>query len=74
MTETPKDFESAMTELEVLVARLEGGELALTDSLAAYQRGHALLAWCQSQLQSARQQVQMLEGQNLQTFEAETDD
>lgn len=74
MTDTPTDFESAMGELEALVARLEGGELALTESLAAYQRGHALLAWCQSQLQSARQQVQILEGQNLNTFEAESDD
>lgn len=74
MTDTPKDFETAMNELEGLVARLESGELALNDSLAAYQRGHALLAYCQSQLQSARQQVQILEGQNLKPFEADTDD
>lgn len=74
MTDTPKDFESAMGELESLVARLESGELALGDSLAAYQRGHALLAYCQSQLQSARQQVQILEGQTLKPFEPETDD
>lgn len=78
MTDIPQDFETAMSELEALVGRLEGGDLPLTESLAAYQRGHALLAWCQSQLQSARQQVQILEGQadsqTLQPFEADTDE
>ena len=71
---TPADFETAMTELESLVARLESGELNLNDALAAYQRGHALLGYCQSQLQSARQQIQVLDGQALKPFEATNND
>lgn len=74
MTDTPTNFESAMNELESLVAKLEGGDLALNDSLSAYQRGHSLLAYCQSQLQSARQQIQILDGQTLKPFESDSND
>lgn len=74
MNETPANFESAMNELEGLVAKLEGGDLALNDSLIAYQRGHSLLAYCQSQLQSARQQIQLLDGQTLKPFEPDSND
>lgn len=71
MPETPessRSFETALAELEELVGRMESGELPLTESLAAYKRGAELLAYCQSALKDAEQQVQILEKGLLQPF------
>ncbi|MCE9633735.1 MAG: exodeoxyribonuclease VII small subunit, partial [Methylophilales bacterium] len=35
MTKAPKNFETALTELETLVAQMENGQLPLEQSLAA---------------------------------------
>ena len=64
----PESFEAAIVELEGLVARMESGELPLEDSLAAYKRGAELLLYCQSALQSAEQQVRILEENTLKPF------
>jgi exodeoxyribonuclease VII small subunit len=60
-TETPPSFEAALAELEALVATMESGQLPLAESLAAYRRGAALLAYCQDALKDAQQQVEVLE-------------
>src|SRR3989338_11244563 len=49
-------FESAMAELEQIVADMEAGKLPLEDSLAAYKRGTELLSFCRSKLEDAQQQ------------------
>lgn len=54
-------FESALAELEKIVENMEGGELPLEQSLAAYKRGAELLKFCQAQLADAQQQVKVLE-------------
>ncbi len=54
-------YESAMAELEQIVADMEAGRLSLEDSLAAYKRGAELLAFCRSRLEDAQQQVRVLE-------------
>jgi exodeoxyribonuclease VII small subunit len=71
--ETPASFEAALTELEALVATMEGGQLPLRDSLAAYKRGALLLAYCQEALKDAQQQVEVLEKGVLKTFRPEGD-
>ncbi len=71
-TAPPKDFESALAELESLVERMESGQLPLEDSLAAYKRGVELTAFCQQKLSAAEQQVKMLEGGNLKDFQPES--
>jgi|APCry1669189534_1035231.scaffolds.fasta_scaffold230243_2 exodeoxyribonuclease VII small subunit len=58
-------YEAALAELETLVEQMEGGQLDLESSLAAYRRGSALLKFCQGQLAAAEQQVKILEGENL---------
>jgi exodeoxyribonuclease VII small subunit len=63
-------FESAMTELEQIVADMEAGKLSLEDSLAAYKRGAALLSFCRSRLEDAKQQVRVLEDGVLKDFSA----
>ncbi len=57
----PKDFESALQELESLVANMESGQLNLEAALAAYKRGSELTVYCQNKLDAADQQVRMLD-------------
>ena len=56
----PPSFEEAMQELEALVERMEGGEMTLEESLAAFERGIALTRICQQSLQAAEQKVEIL--------------
>lgn len=64
----PASFEAAMTELENIVSTMEGGQLPLAESLAAYKRGAELLQYCQAALKDAQQQVQVLERGVLKAF------
>jgi exodeoxyribonuclease VII small subunit len=61
-------FESALTELEKIVASMEAGQMPLEDALAAYKRGAELLKYCQTALQDAQQQVKILEDNVLKNF------
>jgi exodeoxyribonuclease VII small subunit len=63
-------FESAMTELEQIVADMEAGKLSLEDSLAAYKRGTELLSFCRTLLEDAQQQVRVMEDGVLKDFSA----
>ncbi len=49
---------------------MEGGQLTLKDSLAAYTRGAELLQYCQATLKDAEQQVEVLEKGVLKAFAA----
>jgi exodeoxyribonuclease VII small subunit len=75
ISDTPPTFEAALAELEEIVATMEGGQLPLKDSLAAYKRGAELLTYCQASLKDAQQQVEVLEQGVLKAFapEGETD-
>ncbi len=64
----PQSFETAMAELERIVADMESGQMPLEQSLAAYQRGAELLQFCQQALAAAQQQVQVLENGVLKPF------
>jgi exodeoxyribonuclease VII small subunit len=64
----PKTFETALAELETIVAAMEDGQLPLADALAAYRRGAELLQFCQAALKDAEQQVQILERGVLKVF------
>ncbi len=69
---TPPSYEQAFSELEQIVVQMESGELNLEASLAAYQRGNTLLAFCQQSLANVEQQVQMLNERNqLTAFKSE---
>ena len=66
-------FESAMAELEQIVADMEAGKLSLEDSLAAYKRGAELLSFCRTRLEDAQQQVRVLEEGVLKDFSSSGD-
>jgi exodeoxyribonuclease VII small subunit len=53
-------FDAALAELQAVVARLEGGGLALEDSIALYERGVALHEHCARLLGDAELRVQRL--------------
>ena len=63
-------FEAALTELETIVQRMEGGQLPLEESIAAYLRGSALLKHCQQKLDDAEARIQILENGQLRDFDA----
>ncbi len=63
-SETPPNFEEAITELEHIVRQMESDQLPLAQALAAYKRGAALLKICQQSLADAEQQVRMVSEDN----------
>ncbi len=63
-------FREAMAELEGIVGKLESNTLELEESLAAYERGVALLRDLQGRLTGAQQKVDVLMG----TLEPEVSD
>ncbi len=57
----PASFEAALAELETIVREMEAGKLPLEQSLAAFERGTALLKHCQEALAAAEQKLQVLD-------------
>ena len=55
-----KDFESALSELETLVAQLEDGSLSLEKSLELFERGVTLSRYCHTRLEEAEQRLEVL--------------
>ncbi len=68
-----QSFETALADLEQVVADMESGKLSLEDSLASYKRGAELLSFCRSRLDDAQQQVRVLEDGVLKDFTASSD-
>ncbi len=64
----PQSFEDALSELEGIITRMEAGQMPLEESLAAYKQGILLLRECQATLNTAEQQVRVLQSENLQPF------
>ena len=62
-------FEAALAELEQIVQKMESGQLALEESIAAYRRGSELLKHCQQQLSDAENKIQILENGVLREFD-----
>jgi exodeoxyribonuclease VII small subunit len=60
MTDSIKDFESAIAELEKIVRQLEEGDLALETSLALFERGVTLSRYCHDQLGAAQRRIEVL--------------
>src|SRR3546814_10843949 len=68
MTDTPDSaaspdiaslsFEAAMGELETIVRRLESGDVSREESVALYERGHALHGHCEARLAAAQARIE----------------
>lgn len=66
----PPDFEAALAELEAIVNQMESGALPLDQSLAAYEKGVRLAQFCQARLDTAEEQVKVLQGDLLRPLDA----
>ncbi len=49
-----------MEQLEILVSKMESGDLSLEESLKAFEKGVYLTRFCQDRLQKAELKVQEL--------------
>jgi exodeoxyribonuclease VII small subunit len=55
-------FDDTMTRLQEIVAKLEGGDLALEESLALFEEGVGLSRRAQSILEQAQKRIDVLLG------------
>lgn len=53
-------FEESLEQLEVIVRRLESGELGLDEALKEYERGVGLLRTCRKLLDRAQARIELL--------------
>lgn len=60
------DFEKKLNRLEEIVAKMEGGDIPLEDSLKLFEEGVKLSRTCQTELDEAEQKVELLLGQDAQ--------
>jgi len=60
MTTKKLNFEQSMERLEAIVKQLEKGEAPLSESLALFEEGTALISVCGKMLDEAEQKVVML--------------
>jgi exodeoxyribonuclease VII small subunit len=55
--QAPKSFEDAIAELENIQQGMERENVHLEESLAQYERGTFLIAWCRSVLGEAEKKI-----------------
>lgn len=65
MAETQTDpaklsFEESLKELESIVTRLEGGQVALEESISLYERGEKLKQRCETLLKDAEMRIEKI--------------
>ncbi len=54
-------FEEALKELEDIAQKLEGGDLGLDESIAAFERGIQLSRFCHDKLEEAEKKIEILQ-------------
>ena len=64
-------FEEALEELELIVNKLEAGEVTLEDAVEAYERGSKLKDQCQKRLNEAKMKVEKIKEKDKDNLDAE---
>tara|TARA_B100001250_G_scaffold276061_1_gene238518 strand:+ start:340 stop:576 length:237 start_codon:yes stop_codon:yes gene_type:complete len=54
------NFEEALQELEIIIEKLESGEVPLEETITLYDRGSELKKHCELKLQSAEEKIQRI--------------
>ena len=68
-------FEDSLAELELLISKMEQGDMSLEQALESFEKGVNLTRTCQKALQEAEQKVSILLAKNgQQTLEPFTDE
>ena len=69
----PKTFETAVAELEQILADMENEQVGLEESLGKYERGTYLLQWCRGVLGEAEKKIEFLSQGPQGTLQTATD-
>lgn len=64
-------FESALEELEKLIAQMESGDVPLDDLIDKYEKGSELLKICQKKLGDAELRIEKIREKNDGSLEVE---
>lgn len=64
MDENKLSFEEAYKQLTELVQKMESGQMSLADSVAAYEQGVKLKAYCEQLLKEAELKIETLKVTN----------
>lgn len=67
----PTSYDTALQELELLVAKLESGQLPLEQLMAGYQRGAELLKFCRGKLEAVENQISVIDNGQLKPWTQE---
>lgn len=67
----PISYDTALQELDQLVAKLESGQLPLEQLMAGYQRGAELLKFCRDKLEAVEQQISVIDNGQLKPWAQE---
>ncbi|MEZ6242919.1 MAG: exodeoxyribonuclease VII small subunit [Phycisphaerales bacterium] len=62
-------YEQAVERLELLVERIESGEIGLEESIAAYEQGAKLIARCRAILDVAEARIEELSVEQIESGE-----
>jgi exodeoxyribonuclease VII small subunit len=62
-------YEQAFSQLEAIVASLEGDELSLEAAMGLYERGQKLIQHCNGLLEQAELRLRQVSGEDLVNFE-----
>ncbi|MDR2075216.1 MAG: exodeoxyribonuclease VII small subunit [Holosporales bacterium] len=60
MSQEEITFENAITELENIIKKLEGGNLPLESAVSTFERGTYLKKICETKLKDAQLKIEML--------------
>jgi exodeoxyribonuclease VII small subunit len=66
-------FEEAISRLEDLVSKLEGGNVPLEEMLTLYEEGAQLIKYCLNKLEHAENKIKKLSGAEESDFKLEPD-
>ena len=62
-TDAKLSFESALTQLEIIVESMESGDVPLAELLAKFEEGNKLLKVCEGRLKDAELKIELLKKQ-----------
>lgn len=60
MAKKKERFEDALRKIEIIVARMEEGDLSLEEALKAFEEGVRLVQFCTGKLDEAERKVEVL--------------
>ncbi len=59
----PKTFEEASQRLEVLIRKMEEGQMPLDDMIDAFEEGRVLVAYCNAKLSEVQHRVELIKSE-----------